>query len=282
MPVSKTIMGIAEDFNRLGLSYCHHRNILLRSQDEISVHQLRLSVKKMRTLFDLLEAVDPVHFSTSVHLRKIRQVFRYSSALRDLQVQKEKFHGMAKSSGRKISGLMSYLDQLEKREFMLLRKKLLKTGDQVFALLGNYIASSFDDRYDEADILKIFKWRAAGLLEDSLEIFDTAYEEAALHEIRRKVKQAYFLMKFRAIRSVRTNERQVGSAALHRLEETLGKWNDTVVSLRYFKAFRKANGKEVTASASYRELHRELKESNMHLYLASLYLLKETLCRKQA
>ncbi|HRY33141.1 MAG TPA: CHAD domain-containing protein [Bacteroidales bacterium] len=273
-------MGIADDFTRLGLSYCHHRDILLRSQDEISVHQLRLSVKKMRALFDLMESIAPERFSTSAHLGEIRQVFRYSSALRDLQVQKGIFHDIGKLKQKKYTSLISFLDQLEKQQFTQLRKKLRKTGDQVFTMLSDYIAVTFDSRYDEAEIRQIFKWRATGLLRDAAGIFDTGYEAKALHEIRRKVKQAYFLMKFRAIKNIRTKDMQLGSAALHRLEERLGSWNDTEVSLDYFKTFRKGSGREVKESAIYRDLHRELKERNTHLYLASLFLVSKTLFRK--
>jgi len=79
---------IIDSFKILAGSFCFNSELVKRNYDVEGVHQLRVSVKKMRALVRMTKELYPEKPEQKISLRYLRKVFKSAALLRDIHIIK--------------------------------------------------------------------------------------------------------------------------------------------------------------------------------------------------
>lgn len=242
-------------------SYEKHRQLILADPDMEDIHQLRLSIKRIRALFELLEALEPENFSVRKQLGKIRHVFQCSSHIRDLQVQQLLLQDFSISLGLSFKKFEKYLTKQEKDSNKLLIRQLKKTTDNSLRSLLPLVEEYFEGTYTKTQTDQKILWAVKHIL---LSINDREKEtltDDRFHEIRGRLKTAHYLLSLITGKKKELSTLNEMLEKLHLTEELLGKWNDRVVALRllinFFRVNRSFPGKHNEYLILWEKIHQE-------------------------
>ncbi|MCX6235574.1 MAG: CHAD domain-containing protein [Bacteroidetes bacterium] len=206
----------------------------IHSQD--AIHDIRVSLKKIRTLFMLFEFIAPEKFNSKIYFRSLRRLFRQVSVIRDLQVQQNLIKEMADISDGDCAGFIDFLADLETRE----RKKLEQwlTGF-VLPDMNAYQAAvdTFSEEMDEG----LFNEKLTAFINEKLMIIKSKStgipDDETLHDIRRLLKEARFMIDLKCAGN--TDKLQVPELhkAIKAAEEILGKWHDMTIGAIFMRDY---------------------------------------------
>ena len=187
-----------------------------------AIHNLRLSIKRMRVVAMLAEILSRGKFDMKQQLKDIRKLFRRAGRLRDMQVALQ----LLKEYDN--DGLQSVIDHIEARELKQRRKY-------------EEVLSGFDpgilDRFEEnliastAGVDKKVMTHAGFTMLSDLEfdihrIYHSSKEEKRLHRIRRRLKDINYLNNIFAESLPVADHLNISVEKLRELGEVAGTWHD--------------------------------------------------------
>ncbi|MBN3036376.1 MAG: CHAD domain-containing protein [Bacteroidales bacterium] len=198
-----------------------------RGFDMEDIHQLRLSVKRIRALFQFLEYADPGRFDARKDFRTVKKVFKLAGSIRDIQVQYALLD-------RNETGLQktfhAYREFLESKEHAAIRAfdaqmlELLVDGIPDFERTRSSIQEmqAGDELYA----------RTVRLLNEKIARIDTLRKDLsndeAVHEIRTLLKQIHYIFDFTRKMIRHKTFLKMSLLELKKIEKTLGEWHDLV------------------------------------------------------
>jgi len=196
---------------------------LSRDPNDIeAIHNLRLSIKRMRVVAKLAEILSRGKFDMKQQMKDIRKLFRRAGRLRDMQVALQ----LLKEYDN--DGLQSVIDHIEGRELKQRRKY-------------EEVLSGFDpgilDRFEEnliastAGVDKKVLTHAGFTMLSDLEfdihrIYHSSKEEKRLHRIRRRLKDINYLNNIFAESLPIADHLNISVEKLRELGEVAGTWHD--------------------------------------------------------
>jgi CHAD domain-containing protein len=226
------------------------------------IHQLRVSLKKIRSVFLLVEFLKPKKFSTKKNYTKVRPIFKSAGKIREIQINNQVLekYPVKKATLKAYRGYnkkTNFKNKLELAKLLTKKKKssLARVNFQVFSILH----SSKDEK-----IKKKVKRFVNRKLIDVSSIFYRSFSENDLHEIRILVKQAYAIalisknLKYKII--------SVDQLKLFKgIEENIGNWHDILVLQESLQDWRKnikkkKRGRRQEISQIIRIIKKEKKE----------------------
>jgi len=191
-------------------------------KDIEAIHNLRLSVKRIRVVARIASLVKPDTFIVSKQLREINKLFKCSGRLRDIQVTRQLLIDLQNSI------LDPVIDQFDHRETKQ-RKKFEKTLEKFdYTGLGDLesnLQKAFEGVSPEAVL------QAAYLLLSDLEIdvhkiFHSSLKEKRLHDIRTRLKDMNYLNNIFENRLSVADHLNISIERLKELGEIAGAWHD--------------------------------------------------------
>jgi CHAD domain-containing protein len=210
--------------------------------DPDELHRLRISIKRIRTVYRLLEEFSRGRFNAHKHYSFFSETFNLAGKIRELQINRLLILENESSEGK----LGHYLQKLErkkerlsfsfkktinkidvsklKREVKKIKKKCKKIED------GYFFNKAYQLMYSEATTIK--------------QLLHTSTKNATIHKIRKHLKILYALVKLSYSIKPSAELKKLGIVT-KKTEELLGMWHDRVVLLSSLKKTRTDNLNQV-------------------------------------
>jgi len=229
----------------------------LEFPEKENIHQLRVTIKRLRAYLQLLKAIDP-DFPVIEVLEPLKNVFRAAGILRDFQIHQTLVLERTKSAQKK---------ELLAKQFEV-QETALKTSYQMqesgFSFVG--LRNGFILLYDKMHIMDLeqaYRGLADYLNMKIIQILEkivlSGMNEAELHRLRIKLKAFYYMLYFLkkeygfkgilVARSIKTIES---------LQDDLGIWHDLYMATE-------ESGELNQSAVARRRLIKERKEAYAQL-----------------
>ena len=222
---------------------------------ENDFHAMRVVIKRMKALLDLLNKAEP-----RVHRKKyfdpFKAIFEQAAKIREPQVKLKLLAHYRNSSIEKLKRELSRQIASEKLKFSKMMKvSLLKELQKSTSRIERYL--------DEADRKSI-----AHYLDKKTKVVqklgsDKNLKPNGVHELRKRIKEIYYLQKMlekKGHRFARTDD----------FQELLGKWHDGRVLERGIKDFMATSSLPAKDIPVFEKLRQKITNYNQQLYQSIL------------
>jgi CHAD domain-containing protein len=221
-----------------------------------TVHQLRVSIKKLKAVFKLIEHLSPkADFSPKKHLKNLRKLFKQAGILRDMQVQILMVKGMESEHNISYNGFVNFLLKKESASLKRFYEGLAAFGDlheleEQYMLADQKLAENNQEKMGKRT-LRLFNRRFSRV--DKL--LASSPGDRELHKIRMLLKQIRFLLSALRETNIGLNQYTASISHLHEIELILGNWHDRVIMIDNLHRFLKGKVcKEISQRDKYRKL----------------------------
>lgn len=206
------------------------------------IHRLRVTIKKLKTIFSLLEYLDP-GFDSKYHINQIKPLFAASGKVRDLEIAISQLGKIA--SGRVLDKLRT-----SRKQKVHALHELLKDLKPDTLLPTDEVASVCTSSRNEIKHVRRFLSLAGHEL---VKDFSGRIKKKQLHDMRKRLKEFYYVTEI--VRSMLLNEKSSSQllTEIEMIQHQLGKWHDVVITINKVK-------KLSDRKADIRKLDRFLKE----------------------
>ena len=225
--------------------YLHqHRNIenylelcMIHAEAEL-VHELRLSIKKLRAFHILAEELCPSEMEKHIHIKnRVRRLFRIAGQLRDTQVQIHMLVLVQDQSGIDYPEFSKWLLKREMKRILRFGRKNLHvlshaTADATLQKIGDWLDSA-----SEASILTGAGMVLADLNAKSMKLSAGKMNEQDLHLIRTITKQIKYILNIMHHSYPNFKFSGVSVDSLHKIETSVGNWHDNLVRVGLLEKF---------------------------------------------
>ena len=249
--------------------YLHqHRNIknylelcMIHAENEL-VHELRLSIKKLRAFHKLAEGFSLEDMNEHIQLKnRVKRLFRISGQLRDTQVQINLLVLLRQQTGIDYPEFSNWLLKREKKRIMRFGLKPMQllptaTADNSLLKTGDWLAIVGDETIITCagQVLNDLCTKARKLSTGNM-------NERDLHRIRTITKQVKYILNIMHHSYPDFIFDKVSVNSLREIEASVGHWHDNLVRVELLEKFM---GKSTFADNSqivkYQKLFNSCKE----------------------
>lgn len=191
-------------------------------QDIEAIHNLRLSIKRIRVVAKLADQLSNGSFNAKVSLAELNKFFKSSGRLRDIQVIKELLFNLG---DKNIEAVIEDFSQKEEKQRKKFEKSLksfdIKTLADIEIRLSDHLHDIKPDIVKAGAIILLSNY-----IHDIHEIFHSRVDEKKMHDIRTRLKDINYLNNI-FDDSLRIEDYlNIQSYRLRELGEMAGKWHD--------------------------------------------------------
>ena len=225
------------------------------------VHDLRVDIKRMRAMFDMVEALSS-DFPAKKKFKPFRRIAKKTSVLRDAQVQLELLASLAETYSRDTVEYASFLREREEEGWQTFRQfadtgsplKKLKPVDRVMVSAVESINDTIAATHAQGRFYN---------LKNELIILSGrgSLSEEVLHDLRKLAKTVHYTLEIIGPAFPGFTDADAFTGAIKTLHHELGKWHDYSVSLRYLQDFLSTHGIDLE-TGQYTALAAELRRIN--------------------
>jgi CHAD domain-containing protein len=210
------------------------------SQDIDAIHDMRVGIKRLRTLYQFLDAISNGVFNYQLHFKELKLLFKAAGRLRDLQLQSHLFSTYQTDYPKKdFITFYQYLQQQHEQE-----SKNFEAAVYRFQIEGlndslrdaQLFLQSIDKEAAQTAALQLLEKRLKQAYSVRAKVKKGRGDE--LHKMRTRLKQTAYLDEL--ISLFYSNEQQFlkGRKRLKKLGNYLGDWHDKQVLLEQLYRFR--------------------------------------------
>ncbi|MFH1118956.1 MAG: CHAD domain-containing protein [Bacteroidota bacterium] len=239
--------------------------------DADAIHDMRVAVKRIRAVYLLLERLFPDTFNSVSEEGRLKELFRFSGRMRDIQVQKLLLESYSANLDTTFGDYKSYLEDSEKKAVKKFRKLLQEFSAEEYVkhklkLVEGLIALTAGEQVRKQIIGFVDE-----LMEAAKEMRIDQEHDENLHEIRRKLKQCHYLLSVFDPEDPDLPTLNKTIRHLDHVNELLGDWHDQVVAMEMLDRFlEKHIEKEITGNNRYVLLRENLSVNRHLLYIKIL------------
>jgi CHAD domain-containing protein len=225
--------------------YLHqHRNIenylalcMVHAEAEL-VHELRLSIKKLRAFHKLAEELCVAETEEHIHIKnKVRRLFRISGQLRDTQVQIHMLVSVQELTGTEYPEFLTWLLKREKKRISRFSSKPPEmmpqaTTDTVLQKIGDWLEQANEETIitGAGNVLTALYTRAKKLSAGKM-------NPQVLHRIRTITKQIKYILNVMHHCYPDFSFSDISLDTLHTIETSVGHWHDKLVRVELLEKF---------------------------------------------
>jgi len=217
-----------------------HFLITRQSNDEEAIHKMRLAIKRIRTIHKLKRHLHFQTILTEEFYLVLKHVFAASGKLRDIQVHQGLLSKYADKLNFTFSGLTDFFIQNEKSTIDSLNQAISGiTFEPDNQLQTDSVAKELqpENCNIEAEIIDYIKFKISFIQK----LLFGHNDEENVHEIRKQVKQLYYVLQFIKDYCERSCLADYDLGAIDDLGNNLGSWHDRVVLKDQILKFAGAN-----------------------------------------
>jgi CHAD domain-containing protein len=225
--------------------YLHqHRNIenylelcLIHPEAEL-VHELRLSIKKLRAIHKLAESLYLNDVDEHIHIKhRVRRLYKCAGQLRDTQVQIQMLTSFEIQTGINYPEFGKWLNLREKKQISRFSKKPQRlvpqpTAQSTHHKIGNLLALANDETLANSagkvlsDLFHKAQKLSSGIITDR-----------NLHQIRTITKRMKYISNIMAHSQPDFKFAKASVESLHEIEVAAGHWHDNLVRVELLSRF---------------------------------------------
>lgn len=247
---------------------------LSENPDDEIVHDLRVAVKRIRTVYLLLQHLSPDEFDAKSMGAKFRILFKLSGNLRDTQIQISILERYSNQTNQHYTHYLLFLKKQENKTLHKLDQYLKQVDFNEMIITNLNIEHYLIQKGTEKEILEMIDQLITDLMIQSAGLHKDNIEEDDLHLIRRYVKQCQYLLAI--AKSITETEHDVYAKKLKIVShagELLGNWHDIEVGIHQLELFRLESNQADYYYEKYRDLNVKMNEElnkwleQVHIYL---------------
>ena len=213
-----------------------HFLITQASMDEEAIHQMRVAIKRIRTIQKLKKHINFPTIIDEEQYKTIKTIFADSGRLRDLQIQQSLLNNYSKKLKFSYSELSGHLKNRETELTNRLNKTISNTDFSRFLEIPEP-AESMDDLDDKTDLenesLDFLKKK----IDNIRKLIFTLDQDKYVHDLRKQVKQLFFILQFLKNHFPKSLVSGHSLKTLKVVGEKIGDWNDRDVFLVMLNAY---------------------------------------------
>ena len=198
----------------------------VNTKDEEAIHDLRVSIKKIRALFLFLEESGFVHIKSDYpYLKKLKKLFKKAGKLREIHIHKNLYHHYHKQTGKDFPQLKEHLDRLEEESHQAYHeampgiklRKFYHQADDLQAAIKGISRSTLNK--------KLFTF-IQSRVETCYGFMLEPHYEQHLHQIRKYLKHIRFIIGQQVGDLHELFQDELTFDDTKKVEDILGEWHD--------------------------------------------------------
>lgn len=202
------------------------------------VHELRLSIKKLRAFHKLTDHLSVNNFEEHFHIKhRVRQLYKVAGLLRDIQVQIQSLILFEANTGVEYDEFRSWLVKREKKQITRFSKKPRQLVPRASAQITRQkiadLLASTDKEYIFSSAVHVL----SGLKSEATVLLTCKMTNRKLHRIRTIIKQMRYILNImhHCYPDFKFDEITVDS--LREIEVAAGHWHDNLVRVEFLDKF---------------------------------------------
>lgn len=258
MPAHKTIH---EYYLQQHRNIAHYFEQCAEGAENELVHELRLSIKKLRAFHKLAGPLCADEADEQIHVkRRLRKLFKVAGQLRDTQVQLHLLAAHEKQSGAQYPEFRKWLLKREKKQIAkfgsdphpdLSSAKAEITHQQI----GGQLAAA-----SGKTIKNVANQVLTGLYEGACRLASGNLSDGNLHRIRTLTKQARYIISIMQYSYPRFTFNKLSVEAIREIEAVAGDWHDKLVTLELLgKCMEELHFEDEQSRHTYEKFYNECK-----------------------
>ncbi|MDW7760397.1 MAG: CHAD domain-containing protein [Acidobacteriota bacterium] len=243
--------------DRSGLFSEHHRSAFAFGGAD-AIHEMRVCLKRLRTFFNLVEAVAPSFHADEI-FRPARRFFRAAGKLRHVQVLQFLTLRLVREFELDLSEYYNMLKAEEPRERKRFARACGRFDSRFFESAGATIADRLES-LPEDRVRQAAEMRLGSLLNDVKAGIRISRDPDRLHWVRIRTKEARYTLEIMVEAGLTEDKAENLDGLLKSVHQPLGRWRDGLLALESLREFgaHRASG-ALFCSKSYPEAIRILK-----------------------
>lgn len=199
-----------------------------------AIHDLRVSVKKIRSLFNLIRAITEAGFHSKKKLKCFKKLFRSVACIRDMQVQQHFLAGIESSSQIKSTSFVEYLHGLEMDERKNLSGRIQNFKPIAWDLMDREILEIYHNTGKDQVISKTKQYVRDKI--EKIHYLASQGKKKVFHEIRRLLKEVRYMLDMLTL-TIKDKKLKIQIEQIKIVEDLLGDWHDRQIALKLLKGF---------------------------------------------
>ncbi len=213
-----------------------HFLITQASMDQEAIHQMRVAIKRIRTIQKLKKHINLPAILDDHQYESIKTIFADSGKLRDLQIQLSLLSDYRKSLNLSFSGFFDYLRQKETELTRNLNVTIKAIDFSRFMEIpepGELPGIADENTHLETESLDFLQKK----IEKINKLIFTLDRDEFVHDLRKQVKQLLFIVQFLKKHFPDHAVSHYKLKTLKDIGEKIGQWNDRDVFMEMLTAF---------------------------------------------
>ena len=267
-------MFAAENMSQQIIEYYGKHRALIREnlvlcldpQDTEAVHNLRLSIKRLRVVARTCDVLSLQEFDATASLSDINRLFKKAGRLRDIQVLRFLARTLAEEHGSIYPGFDDELLRQEKKRREKFEAELSVFRQETLEETGTRIAR-FTGHIPQQKALAGAEELLAAYLRECRQLFHGKVDEERLHDIRARLKNINYLNNIFDDMLPVEDYLHINAERLRETGELAGAWHDHLILLQKMEKYGRKTGKRENQETAERTM-------------AALQTKKDELCRE--
>lgn len=201
--------------------------VSLKGFDVTAIHKMRLSIKRIRVLFQFIEFLTPENFKAKEQLKKIKKLFKLAGKIRDVQIQLQLFELYKKELNINFKDYYNFLKDKELKAITDFNENLGYFDENQKIIDQEKINKTLDQA-----LFKDFQSGSLKFLNKKITIINHLKSDLSnnknIHRIRTILKQIYYLLEILENNISEKLFLNVSKERLKEIENIIGKWHDRV------------------------------------------------------
>jgi CHAD domain-containing protein len=228
---------LKEYYERRADDFRNHFALASKACSTAAVHEMRVDLKRLRTFFNLIEAMTP-GFHAEEAFRPARKLFRAAGRVRNLQVLEAKVREASKSASLELSEYYNWLKGCEHREDKKFNRVCRRFDADFFGSAWLSMKPCLEGP-GARSLRKGVEARFSNLIRDIREKESGQSHARRLHFLRRQTKEARYTLEALRESSWAGDDGTLLNDSLRDVHQPLGRWHDEEVLLESLREFRK-------------------------------------------
>jgi CHAD domain-containing protein len=205
--------------------------------DDEAIHDIRVSIKKIRTLLLLIDFIYPGEWDIRKRYKPYRSIFRRLGSIRDLQVQQKIGNHLQKRTGKSLEGYLSFLQERETNTRQHVNEWLHQHQQPDWDTLQEEIRHYYF-KTGKSTIISKAKEYVLSKISLAKEL-SSQNDRETVHRIRRLLKEARYMLDMMSVVLKEKFPDKKLQEMIKPVEDYLGDWHDRMVALDFLFLFEK-------------------------------------------
>jgi CHAD domain-containing protein len=228
---------LKKSYERRRRDFKSHFALAAKLTSTDAIHEMRVDLKRLRTFFCLVEAINP-RFRAEEAFRPARRLFRAAGRVRNLHVLKAEALEASKAAALELSEYYNWLKEREAREARKFIRACRRFNADFFACAWRSIVSALDgpaaSRIGTGALARL-----SGLIRELQEQKPGRSRVRRLHFLRTRAKGARYTLEVVQELGLAGDEHSLLNDRLRAVHQPLGRWHDEEVVLESLREFRR-------------------------------------------